>query len=118
MNYLLIIVVYVFLESTYGFMPKFKLKSLIQGRALYTNIMEKFSFENLNDTILAQFQEGLDFENGEPLYLALFLYLANLTQPDNTKLENVQLYRKNIKMTRQAVFVFLLLFMKNVEAAT
>ncbi len=118
MNYLLIITLYVFLENAYGFIPKLKLKNLIKGRALYTTIVEKFSFESLNETFLAQFQEGVDLENGEPLYLAIFLYLANLTQPDNTKLENIQLYRKNIKMTRQVVCIFLLLFMKNVEAAT
>ena len=81
---------------------------------LYKNV----SFESLNETFLEQFQEGVNLENGEPLYLAIFLYLVNLTQPDNTKLENIQLYKKNVKMTRQVVCVFLLLFMKNVEAAT
>jgi hypothetical protein len=118
MNYLLIIILYAFLEKAYGFMPRIKLKSLVQFRAFYTTIIEKFSLETLNDTILEEAQGGFDLEKRYPLYLVMFLYLVNLTQPDNTKLENVELYKKNVKKIREVIFLFWMIFMKNVEAAT
>ena len=113
-----LILLYAFLKGVYTFVPKLQLKNIIATRALYTSIVEKFSFDVMDETLLTQITTGFDVHNMHPLYFASILYAGYLMKPDNTKLENFEAYIKSKQITRQMVLIFFIIFMKNVDSAT
>ena len=113
-----LILLYAFLKGVYTFVPKLQLKNIIATRALYTSIVEKFSFDVIDETLLTQITTGFDVNHMHPLYFASILYAGYLMKPDNTKLENFEEYVASKKMTRRMMLIFFIIFMKNVESVT
>ncbi len=118
LNFWLCAIMYAFLKNVYAFIPKFRLKSIIANRALVSSVFEKFSFDFVDETVLTQFTHDLESPELNPIYIASAFYLANVMKPDNSKIENMEIYRKSKKIVRQSTFIFFMIFMKNVEAAT
>lgn len=118
LNFWICVIMYAFLKNVYAFIPKFKLKNIIANRALVSSVFEKFSFDFVDETVLTQFTHDLETPELNPIYIASAFYLANVMKPDNSKIENMEIYRKSKQIVRQSTFIFFMIFMKNVEAAT
>lgn len=118
LNFWLCVITYAFLKNVYAFIPKFQLKNIIANRAVISSVFEKFSFDFVDETILTQFTHDLESPELNPIYIASAFYLANIMKPDNSKIENMEIYKKSKVIVKQSIFIFFIIFMKNVEAAT
>ena len=94
---------------------------MLINRGLYTSIIEKFSIDSLDDSILTEITSNFDVNNEPSLLLTTLLYIGYLTRPNKDKidkLEKLKEYKKSRDISRQFILFTFVIFMRNVEAAT
>ena len=109
------------LNSIYCFIPKIRVKNMLINKGLYTSIIEKFSNDSLDDSILTEITSNFDVNNEPSLLLTTLLYIGYLTRPNKDKidkLEKLKEYKKSRDISRQFMLFTFVIFMRNVEAAT
>ena len=109
------------LNSIYCFIPKIRVKNMLINKGLYTSIIEKFSIDSLDDSILTEITSNFDVNNEPSLLLTTLLYIGYLTRPNKDKidkLEKLKEYKKSRDISRQFMLFTFVIFMRNVEAAT
>ena len=109
------------LNSIYCFIPKIRVKNMLINKGLYTSIIEKFSIDSLDDSILTEITSNFDVNNEPSLLLTTLLYIGYLTRPNKDKidkLEKLKEYKKSRDISRQFILFTFVIFMRNVEAAT
>ena len=62
------------LNSIYCFIPKITVKNMLINTGLYTSIIEKFSIDSLDDSILTEITSNFDVNN-EPSLLLINRFL-------------------------------------------
>ena len=73
------------LNSIYCFIPKIRVKNMLINKGLYTSIIEKFSIDSLDDSILTEITSNFDVNNEPSLLLTTLLYIGYLTRPNKIK---------------------------------
>ena len=109
------------LDRIYCFIPKIRVKNMLINKGLYTSIIEKFSIDSLDDSILTEITSNFDVNNEPSLLLTTLLYIGYLTRPNKDKidkLEKLKEYKKSREISRQFMLFTFVIFMRNVEAAT
>lgn len=121
--YMIFIAYFLFinLDRIYCFIPKIRVKNMLINKGLYTSIIEKFSIDSLDDSILTEITSNFDVNNEPSLLLTTLLYIGYLMRPNKDKidkLEQLKEYKKSRDISRQLMIFTFVIFMKNVEAAT
>lgn len=100
------------------------LRNMLSSRAIFTAIGEKVSYELVNENVLIQeFTQRNYNHNFDLIATSLFIVCAvnilyNPSKEKKAKLENIEYFTNTQNITSKYIFLFMLIFTKNIESAT
>ena len=100
------------------------LRNILSSRAIFTTISEKVSYELINENVLIQeltqrnYNHNLDIITGSIfLVCAVNMLLYKMSNKKKEKLENIEYFSNTQNVTSKYIFIFMLIFTKNIESA-
>lgn len=99
------------------------LRNMLSSRAIFTTIGEKISYELVNENVLIQeitqrnYNHNFDLITGSILLVCAVNILYNPSKEKKAKLENIEYFTNTKNITSKYLFLFMLIFTKNIESA-
>jgi len=99
----------------------FTLRNLLSSRAIFTTISEKISYELVNENTIFQlnysYNHNVDIITTSIVMIcAINMYMQPAKQKE--KLATIEYYTNIQNITAKFLFIFMLIFTKNIESAT
>jgi len=99
----------------------FTLRNLLSSRAIFTTISEKISYELVNENTIFQlnysYNHNVDIITTSIVMIcAINMYMQPAKQKE--KLATIEYYTNTKNTTSKYIFLFMLIFTKNIESAT
>jgi hypothetical protein len=98
------------------------LRNILSTRAIITTMVEKISTELVNENMFVNEIKKIDYNHEVipyTIFILCILYLINKTYistPKLEKLEKIEVFSKNQKMTSRFILIFMLIFTKNIDS--
>jgi hypothetical protein len=102
----------------------FTVRNILSSRAIFTTIGEKISYELVNENVLMQEFNQISYNhNFDLIATSIFIVCAvNIlyipSKEKKAKLENIEYFTNTKNITSKYLFLFMLIFTKNIESAT
>jgi hypothetical protein len=97
----------------------FTLRNLLSSRAIFTTVSEKISYELVNENAIFQlnysYNHNVDIITTSIVMIcAINMYMQPAKQKE--KLETIEYYTNIQNITSKFIFIFMLIFTKNIES--
>jgi uncharacterized membrane protein YidH (DUF202 family) len=118
--------------SSFPFMidkSPFSLRNILSTRAVFSKMVEKISSEMVSENIVVNEINKLDYNHHIDiitvtiiavglLSIAINAYNSSQTQTQTQRLEKIEMFSRIQRTTSTFLFVFMLIFTKNIDSAT
>ena len=118
--------------SSFSFMidkNPFSLRNILSTRAVFSTMMEKISSEMVSENVVINEINKFDYNHHIDiitvtiiavglLSIAINAYNSSQTQTQTQRLEKIEMFSRIQRTTSTFLFVFMLIFTKNIDSAT
>ena len=107
----------------------FSLRNILSTRAVFSKMVEKISSEIVSENVVVNEINKLDYNHHIDiitvtiiavglLSIAINAYNSSQTQTQTQRLEKIEMFSRIQRTTSTFLFVFMLIFTKNIDSAT
>jgi hypothetical protein len=105
----------------------FSLRNILSTRAVFSTMMEKISSELVSENVVINEINKIDYNHHIDIITVTIIAVGllgiasnayNLSTPQTQRLERIEMFSRIQRTTSTFLFIFMLIFTKNIDSAT